>query len=98
MTLEEFKTAISQEETPSESLSLELKALWCDRAGDWDGAHDIADGPPGKNAAWVHAYLHRVEGDNWNANYWYDRAGQTMPTGLSFEEEWEVLATYFLND
>lgn len=96
MTLEEFKTAISENSTPPENLSKELKALWCERAGDWNGAHDYVGQAPGKDSAWVHAYLHRVEGDTWNANYWYDRAGQSMPTELSLEEEWEAIVSHFL--
>lgn len=96
MNVEEFKTAISRDKAPPQKLSIELKALWYDRAGNWHEAHDYVDGPSGKDPAWVHAYLHRVEGDDWNANYWYQRAGQSMPTELSLEEEWEALVAYFL--
>jgi hypothetical protein len=73
-----------------------LKALWHDGQGNWTAAHKVVDTMGGKNAAWVHAYLHRKEGDQWNANYWYRRANQTMPN-VSLDEEWEALVQYFLN-
>lgn len=87
MTLEQFKSSLHLD-NPSDELSPLLKALWWDAKGNWDKAHDIADGAPFANAEWVHAYLHRKEGDQWNANYWYRRAGRTMPN-LSLDEEWE---------
>ena len=55
-------------------LSPLLLALWHDAKGDWDGAHRVAQDVDGENAAWVHAYLHRKEGDASNADYWYRRA------------------------
>lgn len=73
------------------SLSPLLQALLLDAAGDWDGAHSIAQDVPTADGSWVHAYLHRKEGDRWNANYWYSRAGKTMPD-YTLAEEWEILA------
>ena len=64
-----------------------LKALLLDASGDWDAAHSIAQDIPSDDGSWVHAYLHRKEGDHWNANYWYSRAGRRMPE-MSLEEEW----------
>ena len=55
-------------------------------AGDWDGAHELVQDDPSADAAWVHAHLHRVEGDLSNAGYWYRRAGRAVATG-SLEEE-----------
>jgi hypothetical protein len=55
-------------------------------AGDWDGAHVLVQDDPSADAAWVHAHLHRVEGDLSNAGYWYRRAGRPVATG-SLEEE-----------
>lgn len=94
MDLQKFKDSLTATQ-PADSLPFLIKALWYDANGDWGKAHDLADGPPGKEAAWVHAYLHRKEGDDWNANYWYRMAGRTMPDG-SLEEEWEGLVKYFL--
>ena len=94
MKLIDFKNSL-QEKTPPVNISPNLEALWYDGKGNWAKAHDIADGNPYPEANWVHAYLHRKEGDDWNANYWYRRAGKTMPT-VSLEEEWAQLVAYFL--
>ncbi|SNB70467.1 hypothetical protein SAMN07250955_107209 [Arboricoccus pini] len=58
-----------------------IKAIKLGLAGEWDGAHAIVQDAPSAEAAWVHAWLHRVEGDLANAGYWYRRAGQPMPAG-----------------
>ena len=86
MDLESFKKSTA----PDSNFSPELKALWYDLHGDWDKAHDQVDQLDGKSAARVHAYLHRKEGDLWNADYWYRRAGERRPE-LSLDEEWEYL-------
>lgn len=72
-----------------------LQALLFDAAGDWDSAHQIAQNEPGKDGSWVHAYLHRVEGDLGNAGYWYRSAGKKAPE-LSLNEEWEYIAIALL--
>lgn len=90
MTIHDFKNI----KTPNSNWSPFLKALWYDGQGDWNAAHNVVDTMNGINAAWVHAYLHRKEGDQWNANYWYRRANRTMPN-LSLDEEWESLVEYF---
>jgi hypothetical protein len=82
-------------EQPDPSFSAELKALWYDAKGDWKSAHDQVDQLSGVNAARVHAYLHRKEGDGWNADYWYSKAGEKRPSS-SLEEEWEELVMRFL--
>ncbi len=74
--------------------SPQLRVLWLDRAGDWDGAHDIAQDMPDPDGAVLHAYLHRKEGDLPNAGYWYRRAGQDMPTD-SLDAEWDRLVDRF---
>ncbi len=94
MTFEEFKRSLRQPAPPAD-LSPLLQALWHEGKGDWHAAHNIAQDVPGPNGAWAHAYLHRVEGDNWNANYWYRRAGRSMPE-YSLKEEWEALVKHFL--
>jgi hypothetical protein len=71
-----------------------LAVLWLDANGKWDRAHDLADSRNDKDSAWLHAYLHRKEGDEWNARYWYNRAGRPFPL-ISLEEEWKVLFDYF---
>ncbi|MDN3203248.1 hypothetical protein [Algoriphagus sediminis] len=78
----------------SELSGLELKALWWDGHGEWQKAHDLVDGPSSQSAARVHAYLHRKEGDIWNADYWYRRAGEVRPDH-SLDEEWEGLVARF---
>jgi hypothetical protein len=72
----------------------ELLALWYDGHGDWEKSHDQVDQLPGKSAARIHAYLHRKEGDQWNADYWYGRAGEKRPE-ISLDEEWELLVKRF---
>lgn len=77
-------------------LSPEQQVLWLAKAGDWHGAHDIAQDLPDPNGAWLHAHLHRQEGDLGNAGYWYHRANQPTPElDLTIEQEWEALAVHF---
>ncbi len=66
------------------------KALYFDNQGDWQKAHDLIDHLKDPKSAHVHAYLHRKEGDDWNARYWYNRAGQAFFEG-TLEEEWLYL-------
>lgn len=68
-----------------------LAALWWAAHDDWTRAHEAAQSDEGKDAAWVHAYLHRVEGDQENANYWYELAGHP-PATSTLEVEWEEIA------
>lgn len=89
MTIEFFEESIQNGMPPD--VSVYLKALWYDAKGDWQKAHSLVDNLQGRTAAAVHAYLHRAEGDHWNANYWYSRAGKVMPD-KSLQEEWKSLA------
>jgi hypothetical protein len=92
--IESFKRTLSEPEVPP--FSPLLKALWYDFQGNWHAAHEIAQSQEGtKNYDRLHAYLHRKEGDNWNANYWYRRCGENMPD-LSLAEEWQKLVERFL--
>ena len=75
MQFSEFEESISGENPPG-SLSNYLKALWYDAKGDWEKAHTIIQDIEDKTAAWIHAFLHRKEGDISNADYWYHRAGR----------------------
>lgn len=93
-TLAEFKASLTAAQ-PASDLSVQLKSLWYDGKGDWSQAHALIDQLNGQPSAWVHAYLHRKEGDIWNADYWYNRAQQTRPN-VSLDEEWEQLVLHFL--
>lgn len=93
-TIDDFKKSLTAA-TPSTELSVILKSLWYDGKGDWEQAHAQVDQLSDKDSAWVHAYLHRKEGDLWNADYWYSRAKKTRPS-ITLEEEWEYLVEYFL--
>jgi hypothetical protein len=73
---------------PPPDISAPLAALWWAAKGDWDQAHRIVQDESSREAAWVHAYLHRVEGDLGNAGYWYRQAGQPVATD-SLEAEWQ---------
>ena len=68
-----------------------LQALWYDARGDWDRAHEIVQQRDDVMAARIHAYLHRREGEDWNARYWHRQAGTQFPSGVSPQEEWEAL-------
>ena len=95
MKLEKF-LAIRETGIVPEDLPFLLQALLLDAAGDWDSAHRIAQADPSPEGSWVHAYLHRKEGDPGNASYWYHAAGRQMPE-LSPEEEWEYIAQALLD-
>jgi hypothetical protein len=84
-----FKQSLQEKKIPA-GLSLGLQALWYDGMGDWDQAHTLIDKQPDRISARVHAYLHRKEGDQWNAEYWYRKADARMPN-LSLADEWEML-------
>jgi len=90
MDLATFKRSL-QQDAPPDGLTPALQALWWDAKGDWDQAHGCIDDEPGKDAARVHAYLHRKEGDQGNAGYWYGTAGVSPFTG-TLDAEWTELA------
>lgn len=90
-----FKETLKLSSPPS-NFNLILKSLWYDAKGDWDSAHAQVDQLNDRDSAWVHAYLHRKEGDIWNADYWYGRAKKNRPDG-TLEEEWEKLLEHFLS-
>ncbi len=94
MTLDVFRQSITSSAPPA-GLSLALTGLWWDAKGDWTRAHESAQQDEGPEGSWVHAYLHRKEGDSSNAAYWYSRAGR-RPSGATLEEEWEEIAASLL--
>jgi hypothetical protein len=77
--------------TPPDGLAPALEALWWVAKGEWDRAHALVQDDEGRDAAWVHAHLHRVEGDLPNAAYWYRRAGRPLETG-PLDAEWDAIA------
>jgi hypothetical protein len=89
-----FEDSIAQPQPP-DGLSLALQGLWWDAKGDWDKAHERAQEREDKAGMHVHAYLHRKEGDQSNAEYWYRRAG-AKPSTLTLDEEWAELAQALL--
>jgi hypothetical protein len=93
MTFEHFKNSLDDKTPPP--MNPRLLALWFDGTGEWNKAHSIAQDIPGPEGAWIHAYLHRKEGDMANAGYWYDRAGKKMPA-YETEREWAELAVNFI--
>ena len=94
MNEQEFRVSLSGS-APDAGLSAALKALWWQRKGDWDRAHAEAQSDTGAEAAWVHALLHREEGDLGNAGYWYRRANRDVFDG-SLEAEWQTIVTALL--
>ena len=90
----EFKASLEADAPPME-LSPALQALWCEAKGDWHEAHRLAQAQDDAIGAWVHAYLHRVEGDDRNAGYWYRRAGKPH-SSAPLPEEWEEIITALL--
>ena len=90
MELADFRDSLLKS-TPPDGLGSLLRALWHDAKGDWSRAHEIVQDEEGRDAAWVHAYLHRKEGDLANAGYWYRRAGKSA-CETSLEDEWEAIA------
>ena len=94
-TIEEFR-ASQAEPTPPARMDLALQALWWAGKGDWERAHGCAQQQEGTpHCDWVHAHLHRAEGDTANAGYWYRRAGQPVPT-VSIEDERLAIAARLL--
>jgi hypothetical protein len=94
MTLDEFHRSLSAPKPPAE-LTLALVGLWWDAKGNWKRAHESAQQDDGRNGSWVHAYLHRKEGDQDNATYWYTRAGKPV-CREPLDVEWLSIATALL--
>ena len=92
--LQTFRASLAKPEPPA-GLSVALQAMWWDMKGDWDKAHERAQVRDDPNGMHVHAYLHRKEGDQANAEYWYRRC-RTAPSILTPDEEWEELVQALL--
>ena len=94
MDLQEFRDSVLSDQPPK-NLNFALSGLWWDAKGDWTRAHESAQQDEGPAGAWVHAYLHRKEGDSSNAAYWYQRAGKS-PCRSSLQDEWTAIADALL--
>jgi hypothetical protein len=94
MTFDDFKKSLAGPGPPPGS-SLALRGLWWDAKGDWSQAHESAQQDEGPEGSWVHAYLHRKEGDAGNAAYWYRRAGRAA-SQLSLDDEWRSIVENLL--
>lgn len=96
MSFAEFQQAVAAGELPA-GASGAVRALWHDARGDWDAAHTAAQEDAGRDGSWVHAYLHRKEGDEGNAGYWYARAGRQKPAaGVTLDAEREAIVRELL--
>jgi hypothetical protein len=96
MTLDEFKTSLA-DGAPPVGLATALSALWWVERGDWNRAHALVMDATGRDCAWVHAYLHRHEGDLPNAGYWYRQARRAVATG-PLAAEWQAIAADLIAD
>ena len=85
-----FRDSLARSACP-EGLDPCLQALWHEAGGDWDRAHEIVQAIDSIMAARVHAYLHRKQGEDWNARYWHRQAGSAFPAGMSLADEWDML-------
>jgi hypothetical protein len=90
MTFDDLSNSLMAAQPPAD-LTAALAGLWWDAKGDWKQAHECAQEDEGPEASWVHAYLHRKEGDQENAAYWYRRAGKPV-CRESFDAEWRRIA------
>lgn len=95
MTFEQFRESLPASLPPS-SLSIHLQSLWYDAKGEWERSHTIIQDIEDADAAWIHAYLHRKEGDIWNADYWYNKAARKRPA-VSLQEEWENIVAELID-
>ncbi len=94
MTVNQFRESLRSDNPPPE-LNFALAGLWWDAKGDWTRAHESAQQDEGVDGSWVHAYLHRKEGDSGNAAYWYRRAGKPPASG-SLDDEWHSMLQMLL--
>lgn len=95
MSFEEFSASLKLTEPPAQ-LTQALHGLWHDGRAEWDQAHQCVQDDASVEGAWVHAYLHRKEGDPGNAAYWYKRAGRPVPD-VTLEEEWAAMTRALLS-
>jgi hypothetical protein len=97
MDLASFKDSLAKDEPPA-GLTPAQEALWWDAKGDWEKAHRRAQAEASSAGAWVHAYLHRKEGDRDNARYWYGQARRAPVEDVPLEAEWDEMAKALLKE
>ena len=97
MQITDFLKSLETSLEPPNSLSTELQSLWWIKKGNWEKAHDLAQDAATRNGDWIHAYLHRVEGDLGNASYWYSRAGKKNCLTTT-KEEWNSILETLLSE
>ncbi|MBD2413752.1 hypothetical protein H6H01_24110 [Nostoc calcicola FACHB-3891] len=95
MNTEEFLRLMEKQRPCPQTLPKALQAMWYDKKGDWRKAHEIVQDAGDADSGWVHAYLHRKEGDLNNARYWYQRSGQPEFAG-ELSQEWEQITSVLL--
>ena len=97
MNTEEFLRLIEKQRPCPQTLPKGLQAMWYDKKGDWSKAHEIVQNASDVDSAWVHAYLHRKEGDLNNAHFWYQRIGKPEFLG-ELSQEWEQITSVLLRE
>lgn len=97
MSFADFLVSCAQDASPPGKLGSALAALWYDRRGEWNGAHELTQETSAKEGSWVHAYLHRKEGDEINAAHWYRLAGRA-PFRSGLDEEWAQIVRVLLDE
>ena len=95
MTVNEFEQLVEAQTQSLQNLPKALQALGYDKQGDWNQAHQIVQNAGDADSAWVHAYLHRKEGDSSNARYWYNRSGR-LEAKVDLNQEWEQITQELL--
>ena len=90
MITKEFFYQSLNHSSPPDNLSIPLLSLWHLKKGNWNEAHNLIQDLQTSDAAWIHGLLHKIEGDHWNANYWYRRAGM-QNLSANRDQEWEDL-------
>lgn len=97
MTAMDLARSAAEDASPPAWINTSARALWLAKAGKWDAAHDLCQDIPGSAGSWIHAYLHREEGDLSNAAYWYSRAGKPTPSSsVTLADEWMKIAATLL--
>ncbi|MDA7930913.1 hypothetical protein N9B34_01575 [Akkermansiaceae bacterium] len=94
MTTADLARSAQTDDSPPAGITSAQKALWLVKAGRWHDSHELCNDIPGTAGSWIHAYLHREEGDLGNASYWYHRAEKDIPSqNLSLEDEWAQITS-----
>ena len=97
MSFEDWQRSVANDAAPPAGSSAALQGLWHDGRGDWEAAHQCAQDDHSRDGSWVHAYLHRKEGDLGNAGYWYSRAGRKTPAStVTLDAEWADISRELL--